>query len=182
MKYWPVPNSYSKKIPNKGANGSFWEDRGDRRHCGIDIYAPKNSNVISIENGKVMNIELFTSPNILSYWNLTKYVLIKCNDNLYFKYAELGDITVNVGQIINAGDPIGKVGTVLKKNKISNKSPKYIQEIKKNKNHSMLHFEVYNLVPLKNKQYLGGNWFGDKKPKHLLNPNKYLKNTVNLEV
>jgi murein DD-endopeptidase MepM/ murein hydrolase activator NlpD len=177
MKYWPVPNSYSKKVPIQGAPGSFWEDRGDRRHCGIDIYAQKGSNVVSIDNGKVIDIDIFTSPNIMPYWNLTKYIVIQCDDDLFFKYAELGDITVDVGQTINAGDIIGNICTVLKLNKISHKSPKYIQEIKINKKQSMLHFEVYSSIPLKNNQYIGGNWYGNKKPKHILSPNKYLRNT-----
>ncbi len=170
MKYWPVPNSYSEKVPIKGAEGSFWEDRGDRRHCGIDIYAPKGSKVISIDNGKVIDIGIFTSPNILPYWNLTKYVIVQSENDLFFKYAELEYITVDIGQIINAGDIIGTIGSVLKINKISHKSPKYIQEIKKNKNSSMLHFEVYSSIPSKSNKYLGGNWFGDKKPKNLEDP------------
>lgn len=178
MKYWPVPNSYSKKVPIKGAKGSFWEDRDDRRHCGIDIYAPKGSKVLSIDNGKVIHIDIFTSPNILPYWNLTKYVIIQNNNDLFFKYAELEDITVEIGQIINAGDIIGTVGSVLKLNKITHKSPKYIQEIKKNKTPSMLHFEIYSSNPAKSNQYLGGNWFGNKKPKHILNPNNHLRNTI----
>ena len=58
MKYWPGPNRYSKNIPTNGFSGSFWEDRDDRRHCGIDIYAPKGSGVIAIEYGKVIDIGL----------------------------------------------------------------------------------------------------------------------------
>ena len=53
-KYWPVPDSYSKYIPVNGNPGSFWEDRNDRHHCGIDIYAPIGSDVVSIEDGQVI--------------------------------------------------------------------------------------------------------------------------------
>ena len=160
MKYWPVPNSYSKKAPIKGAPGSFWEDRGDRRHCGIDIYAPKGSDVLSINDGKVIEIGVFTSPKIKPYWNLTKYIIIQIKEDLFYKYAELDDITVNLRQIVKAGQIIGHVGSVLKLNKISNKEPKYIQEIKKNKNDSMLHFEVLKSIQNRTSDYTGGNWFG----------------------
>jgi murein DD-endopeptidase MepM/ murein hydrolase activator NlpD len=54
MKSWPVKDSYSKEIPKQGSAGSFWEDRKDRHHCGIDIYAPKGSEVVSIEEGVVI--------------------------------------------------------------------------------------------------------------------------------
>jgi hypothetical protein len=38
----------------------------------------------------------------------------------------------------------------------------------------MLHIEIYNSRPRRNKMYLGGNWFGLKKPKNLLNPADYI--------
>ena len=49
MRHCPVPNSYSKNIPNKNSPGSFWENRKDRFHCGIDIYASAGSEVVSID-------------------------------------------------------------------------------------------------------------------------------------
>ena len=125
MKYWPVPNSYSKKIPVKGT-GSFWEDRGDRRHCGIDIYAPKGSDVVSVDTGEIIDIGIFTSPKVNTYWNLKKYIIIQSQENLFFKYAELEDVTVYIRQLVKAGQIIGHVGSVLKLNKISEKEPKYI--------------------------------------------------------
>ena len=39
----------SVKIPPKGEAGSFWEDWGDRYHCGVDLYAPENTEVLSVE-------------------------------------------------------------------------------------------------------------------------------------
>jgi murein DD-endopeptidase MepM/ murein hydrolase activator NlpD len=66
MKYWPVLNNYSKIIPTSGS-GSFWEDRGDRHHYGVDIYAPDNSDVLSIEDGKIIDIGIFTSLDKIPY-------------------------------------------------------------------------------------------------------------------
>ncbi len=174
MKYWPVPNSHSKKIPIKGTPGSFWEDRGDRRHCGIDIYAPAGSEVMSIDDGTVIDIGSFTTTNKIPYWNKTKYVLIKCLDFCIYKYAELQKITVKLNEFVKGGQLIGYVGTVLNFDKITNNSPQYIQEIKKKSIASMLHLEVYNSKPKVTKEYLGGNFFGNKKPENLLNPSYQL--------
>ena len=174
MKYWPVPNSYSRKIPKNNEQGSFWEKRQDRYHCGIDIYASKNSEVISMDDGTVFDLGIFTSPDRNVYWNVTKYVLIENKDNIICKYAELGKITVKIDEKIKAGQLIGYIGTVLNVEKITKESPLYIQKIKENNNLSMLHFEIYNSKPIQNKKYLGGNWFSPKKPKNLLNPTLYL--------
>ena len=87
MKYWPAPDSYSKNIPYMGTPGSFWENRGDRYHCGIDLYGPEGSSVISIEEGRVIDIGIFTSPDKAPYWNITKYVTIKGKNDYFLKYA-----------------------------------------------------------------------------------------------
>ena len=175
MKCWPVPNSYSKKIPMYGSPGSFWENRGDRYHCGIDIYAPKNSEVISIDDGVVIKTGVFTTPKKVTYWNETKYVLFRNNDDLYYKYAELENIIYKENEFVKAGQLIGHVGLVLNIEKINNSSPAYIQKIKNNLKPSMLHFEVYESKPSNNEYYLGGNWFGVVKPKNLLDPTDFLK-------
>ena len=134
MKYWPVPDSYSKIIPTSNSQGSFWADRGDRRHCGIDIYAPVGSKVLSIEDGLVVEVGLFTSPAVLPYWNVTKYLVIKTTDGLFCKYAELGKVTVTVREFVKSGQIIGYIGLVLNIDKISDNSPKYIQKIKRKTN------------------------------------------------
>lgn len=177
MKYWPVPNSYSKEIPAAGLPGSFWEDRRDRHHCGIDIYAPEGSEVLSIEDGKIISIGIFTSPGVISYWNTTYYILMKNINGFICKYAELGSVFVGKGDSVKAGQLIGCVGKVLNDSKIDDNAPLYIKNIKNNMNYSMLHFELFDSIPKQSKYYLGGNWFEGAKPKNLLNPTDYLQNT-----
>jgi murein DD-endopeptidase MepM/ murein hydrolase activator NlpD len=174
MKCWPVPNSFSKKIPEKNAPGSFWKDRGDRYHCGIDIYAPSGSQVLSINDGKVIEIGMFTSSEKKEYWNKTYYILIKCQNNLIYKYAELGKTVVKNNEIVKSGQVIGNVGTVLILEKITNNSPKYIQELKKTGSSSMLHLEIYSSLPHTTEKYVGGNWLGPNKPVNLIDPSFYL--------
>ena len=50
--------------------------------------------MISIEEGEVIDIGIFTSPEIVSYWNITKYVTIKGKNDYFLKYAELADVIV----------------------------------------------------------------------------------------
>ncbi len=172
MKHWPVPSSYSKIIPASGSPGSYWEHRGDRRHCGVDIYAPESSDVHSIESGTVIGAGRFTSPDRTSYWNETYYVLIRNESGLVCKYAELGHVKVKEGGHIKAGQLIGHVGLVLNGSKITPDSPEYIQKLK---HASMLHFELYRSNPIEaNDAYSGGNWFSDTKPENLLDPGDYL--------
>ncbi len=73
------------KVPQKGEPGSFWEDRGDRYHCGVDLYAPENTEVVSIEGGDVAETGLMTSSEILPYWNPTYYVIIEQSRGLFCK-------------------------------------------------------------------------------------------------
>ncbi len=101
MKYWPVPNSYSKTISADGSQGSFWEERGDRHHCGIDIYAPEGINVLSIEDGKVREIGKFTSADKIQYWNTTYFIFVENENRLLCKYAELANVTVNINESIS---------------------------------------------------------------------------------
>ncbi|MCZ7359047.1 MAG: M23 family metallopeptidase [Candidatus Methanoperedens sp.] len=178
MKYWPVPDSYSRIIEAFGSQGAFWEDRGDRYHCGVDIYAREGSDVSSIEGGKVVDIGIFTSKDKVSYWNTTSYILIKNGNGLSSKYAELGDVVVNVGESVKPGQLIGNVGLVLNSDEITQNSPFYIQKLKKKGNQSMLHFELYRGIPAETANYLAGNWFGKTKPENLLDPTDYLRSLL----
>ena len=178
MKNWPVPNSYCNIIPSDGSPGSFWENRFDRYHCGVDIYAPQNSDVVSIDGGKVIDRGVFTSPEKVSYWNVTHDVLIETDSGLVCRYAELGGVTVNIGDKVKAGQLVGHVGLVLDTGKITDSSPEYIRKIKVNGSPSMLHFELWEAQVPDSVSYLGGNWFGGEKPQNLLDPTAYLESTV----
>jgi murein DD-endopeptidase MepM/ murein hydrolase activator NlpD len=175
MKFWPVPNSYTKILPNAGTPGSFWEDRGDRNHCGIDIYAPRRSPVLAVDTGRVVEAGIFTSPAAVPYWNVTYYVLVQQEDGLVAKYAELDEAFVKEGDRAGAGEVIGLVGSVLNPNEITGDSPPYVQLLKGNGHSSMLHFELYQGLPMMPFKYLGGNAFNPEKPPNILDPTLYLE-------
>jgi murein DD-endopeptidase MepM/ murein hydrolase activator NlpD len=190
MKRWPInlkipqetalrtailEKTISGKIPQKGEPGSFWEDRGDRYHCGVDLYAPENTEVVSVEGGIVSETGLMTSPEILPYWNPTYYVIIEHDKGLFCKYGELAGFTVKKGHEVEPGSLIRFVGMVLNSEKIDSSCPLYIQKLR-NKNPSMLHFEVWENEPIAtHRNYLGGNWFAEEMPENLRDPERYLK-------
>jgi murein DD-endopeptidase MepM/ murein hydrolase activator NlpD len=175
MKFWPVPESYPDELTGNRSSGVFWENRGDRRHCGIDIYAPEGSKVIAIEGGEVIDVGIFTSNGKVSYWNETYYILIKHSTGTVGKYAELRDVLVNIGNKIQAGELIGLVGSVLNPEMVSAESPDYIKALVKNNRNIMLHFELYRCLPGEPFLYSGGNVFTDEMPEHVMDPTDYLK-------
>jgi hypothetical protein len=182
MKYWPVPNSYSKEIPANGSPGAFWEDRDDRYHCGVDIYAPEGSKVVAIDSGIIVDIGTFTSPDCQSYWNETYYLIIKTNEKILYKYAELGDIAVNLGDYVEAGQKIGKVGKVFNEDMLPLDTPFYVRELILKGNPSMLHLELYKAPIMEVKPYSGGNFFGRNKPDSLIDPTFFLNGKIKREL
>lgn len=175
MRTFPLTSKTENILRDHGETGSFWEDRKDRHHCGIDLYAPEGEPVIAIEDGEVTDVGIMTSPEMISYWNETYYLVIRNHSGLFCKYGELASPNVKVGDTVEAGQVIGHVGTVLNSEKIDGTAPEYIRKLK-DKNPSMLHFELWEDNPVvKDSNYLGGNWFGDSRPQKLLNPTEYLR-------
>jgi len=176
MKIWPIFDSCTKIIPKKNEPGCFWENRGDRFHCGIDLYAHDESPIVNIYPGTVIDTGIFTSSDLISYWNKTYYIDIRFDNTLFCRYAEMKSINVKKRDFLLPNEQIGKGGQVLHKDKITSISPFYIKKLAEANILSMLHFELYNKKPInvKNKYYLGGNWFGKSKPKGLLDPSVIL--------
>jgi murein DD-endopeptidase MepM/ murein hydrolase activator NlpD len=170
---WPVP-AVAPHIPQE-KSGSFWEDRGDRRHCGIDIYASKGSEVVSATDGQVVIIGLFTTPQQVQYWNITYHIIIQHEQNIYCRYAELCDLQAKAGQYVQAGQVIGHVGAVLNDKYIDNNVPNYILGLTSQRRFSMLHFEVMSAIPKWTVLYKGGNLFDKHKQYPWINPLVLLK-------
>jgi murein DD-endopeptidase MepM/ murein hydrolase activator NlpD len=151
---WPIP-SVNCKIPDSEKPGSFGFVRKHDVHTGIDIYCEPGAEVVAVEDGVVKHVEEFTGSNAGSpWWNNTDAVWIEGNSGVVV-YGEI-EVDVKVGQKISAGDIVGRVKTVLLKNK--------------GLPMTMLHIELYhssmNETVWWNK--------GDKKPGTLLDPTTYL--------
>lgn len=137
----------------EGHPGAFGSVRLHDVHTGIDLYCEEGECVYSIEDGVVVGIEIFTGPNTKPpspWWHETHAVLIEGKSGV-FLYGEIAP-SLRVGDVVHAGDKVGNVKTVLKKDK--------------GKPMTMLHFE----------QYVHGTresvWWplNENKPESLLNP------------
>jgi hypothetical protein len=159
--YWPVP-SIPHRVPREGEPGSFLEDRGDRTHCGVDVYAPTGSIVVAVEGGTVAGTGISTSPEILPYWNLTRSVTIASGEGRIWRYGELAAVLVSEGDRVAGGQVVGTVGQVLNCGKVGRSSPPYIQDLCRRGAASMLHLELANRNPPEGEPYRGGNWFGER--------------------
>jgi len=88
-------------LPQRNEMDAFCEHRKDRIHCGIDIYAMVNSPVHSTLTGFVIDRGKFTSNDICDYWNNTYFLVVENKqESVALKYAELSDVTVNIGDYI----------------------------------------------------------------------------------
>jgi len=176
-RYWPLPDN-EHTLPPGGEPGSFWEDRGDRRHAGLDLYVPPGSRVVSIEDGTVISAGVFTSPDLVPYWNRTYEVTIAHISGIFCRYAELGDLTVEAGADVSGGAVIGHVGEVLNLTLIGTGPPAYILALKEKGRSSMLHLEAFTSVPGPAPEYRGGNWFSPERPAHLVDPALILRDAA----
>lgn len=175
MRVWPVPASYQKSVPASGQPGSFWENRGDRHHAGVDIHAPVGSPVLAIEDGVVQSIRTFTMAKTQSYWHNTLEILILTDAGVFHRYAELEITSVIQGEKVKAGHQIGLVGRVLNPQGVTGDTPSYVRDLIHAQKLSMLHFEMYTEVQFMDPSYSGGNFYRDSIPIGLLDPSPFLE-------
>ncbi len=172
---WPVPKSYSKTLPREGEPGSFWEFRGDRYHCGVDIYAAVGETIVAMDDGVILDVGVFTSPQQIEYWNETCFVVVMHASGLFARYAEMDGCLLENEDIIRKGQFLGRVGQVLNPARISSGAPEYIKRLSQSEHASMLHLEMFSRYPAPIPQYLGGNTFQGDKPSFLLDPADYFE-------
>jgi murein DD-endopeptidase MepM/ murein hydrolase activator NlpD len=79
-------------------------DGMERFHCGIDIAAPVGSAVRAVRDGKVKRSGDSAAVG--------KYVLLEHDQGSFTLYGQLARISVNDGQLVQAGQTIGEVGVV----------------------------------------------------------------------
>lgn len=94
---WPVSGSiYS----------AFNATRGKRMHGAIDIVAPKGTPVAAASSGTVIVV----ANGGKNYRGYGKIVIIDHGAGVHTAYAHLDSYSVKVGQRVNAGQTIGRVG------------------------------------------------------------------------
>jgi murein DD-endopeptidase MepM/ murein hydrolase activator NlpD len=134
--------------------------------------------VVAIEDGIVVSTGVFTSPELVPYWNVTYQVTIAHDSGIFCRYAELEELAVQLGARVGGGGVTGRTGAVLNLSLIGTGSPAYIRRLAEQGTASMLHLEVYSSFPGPDPRYLGGNWFSPEKPAHLLDPALVLRDLL----
>lgn len=114
---WPL-NLLPMEIPQGDHPGAFGSVRKFDVHTGIDLYCPEGTEIVAMEFGVVVAIEVFTGPNTnppSPWWNETFAVLVEGPSGVIL-YGEMLPCVLK-GDVVTRGQVIGNVKTVLKKDK-----------------------------------------------------------------
>ena len=100
--------------------GAFGFERANHVHEGVDLYCPEGTPVFAVEDGRVVAVIAFTGPSAIPpspWWHDTQAILIEGVSGVVV-YGEVGVGTgIREGVHVSAGEPIGHVVPVLKKDK-----------------------------------------------------------------
>ena len=154
---WPLIHS-EPQIPSKGHVGDFAFRRSFYHHPGIDLYCKIGHLVQAIEDGVVVHIENFTGPNAnppSPWWNETFSIMVEGKSGV-IGYCEM-IVYLKVGDVVKAGDILGYITPVLKKDKGNGTT--------------MLHLEHYTPGTVQHVTWV----LDTEKPKQLLNPRNLLR-------
>lgn len=144
-------------LPDLTSQNFFGAKRKYDIHTGVDLFCNENDDVYSVYDGIVTSVVEFTGFEESPWWNDTHAIMIYHHEiQKTFLYGEI-KTDILPGSIINAGQLIGNVLTVLKEDK--------------GKPMTMLHMECYNGIV---KQPVW--WYlNEECPKSLEDITKYLK-------
>ena len=143
-------------IPVGSHPGAFGVVRRFHVHEGVDLYCDPGTPVRAVESGRVIAIKWFTGPSVgLEHWHDTMAVFVEGASGVVV-YGEIMPAVVP-GQTVIAGDLIGRVVTVLRKDK--------------GRPTAMLHMELH--VSGTNRPV---EWYQESgRPVSLLDPTPYLR-------
>lgn len=136
--------------------GAFGVQRQNHVHEGVDLYCPAGTPVQAVEAGEVVGIMPFTGAQAGSdWWEDTDAVLVEGASGVVV-YGEIAPACL-VGQRVAAGDLVGHVVTVLKKDK--------------GRPMAMLHLELHTRGAREAPEWISP----DTKPETLRDPTPYLR-------
>lgn len=112
---WPLAHRIHR-VPEAPEPGAFGAQRRHDVHTGVDLYAEPGALVVAVEDGVVVAVEDFTGPRAGSpWWHDTRALLVEGPSGVVL-YGEL-DPTVEVGDAVKRGAVLGRVRTVLRRDK-----------------------------------------------------------------
>jgi len=155
----PLPGHIWSLPLGKYSDGGFGSRRKHSIHTGIDLFCEHNQPLASVEEGIVVAIKDF-SKNKTPWLNRTRVILIEgCTGVVVYCNVEERP-GLQVGDLVEAGEIIGKVIRINKK--------------KKKQDKCMLHLELYE-QETKRRVVWSYNY---PKPIQLLDPTDYLVNII----
>lgn len=116
---WPLLG-VNKNIPEPWQAGAFGAVRKFDVHCGVDLYCRPDQLVHAVEDGRVVALDIFTGPDATPpspWWNTTCAVYVEGKSGVVV-YGEIEiDRNIHLLDSVKRGDVIGRVVTVLMKDK-----------------------------------------------------------------
>ena len=148
LKFRPI-ESYKVSPRSFGSNRS-----GGRKHAGCDLYASAGTDVLSMLDGKVINI--------YDFYLSTKAIEVD-HGKFIARYGEISNVTngIKIGSTVSRGDVIAKVGTL---------------KFKSGQTMSMLHLELYGKS--KTGALTDRNNLPYKRRADLIDPTHYLNSAL----
>lgn len=150
----------STEIPVGNHPGAFGVQRKNHIHEGVDLYCEDGDEVCAMFDGQVVYIGHFTGTKAGSpWWNDTQCIMIAhLGKRFCLNYGEIAvDASLRVGDVVQQGQSLGHVVTVLR--------------VDKGRPMSMLHLEQYTTVT---KRPIPEWRIGDSRPGCLLDPTPML--------
>ncbi len=105
-------------LPIDGHPGAFGARRRFEVHTGVDLYCPSGTLVTAVEAGTVVGVEWFTGQDAdppSPWWHPTQAVLVEGASGVVL-YGEV-EALVDVGDVVEAGEFVGRVLRVLRHDK-----------------------------------------------------------------
>lgn len=143
--------------------GAFGYVRKNHVHEGVDLYCHPGEEVFAVEDGEVVHVEWFTGPNAnppSEWWRNTRAVHVEGESGVIVYGEIIEEQNIVVGTKVKQGQLIGKVETVLTKDK--------------GRPMTMLHFELYKHG---SRQSVIWN-VGEEKPELLQDPTNLLISAI----
>ena len=158
---WVFPLHSCNGIPINHHPGAFGFRRAKNHHTGVDLYTEDGADVLAVEDGVVVKVDVFTGPKAgHDWWEETYAIMVEGNSGVV-NYGEVNKPTLNVGDEVQAGDVITTVKRVLFKDKFRKDIPGHST--------SMLHLELYKTGT---REF--AHWHDLTKNPYLLDPTVYL--------